>query len=118
MVLTDRRTLRSSRVQEKAFKYKTVDRVPKRVTSILEIRNSKGLHTRPSTELVRCAGRFQAQIRLIYRGVTVNAKSLLGVLMLAAPKGARMRVEAVGEDAQKAVESLLTLAESKFKHNY
>jgi phosphocarrier protein HPr len=80
--------------------------------------NDHGLHTRPSTELVRCASSFRSQVLLIYQKKTVNAKSILGVLMLAATKGARIGVEAEGEDAEEAVQSILTLAKNKFYIKY
>lgn len=80
--------------------------------------NDKGLHTRPSTELVKCASRFKAQINLIHQDLVVNAKSLLGILTLAASRGSRIQVEAVGDDAQSAVENLIQLAQNKFHISY
>lgn len=80
--------------------------------------NDKGLHTRPSTELVKCASSFKADINLTYQELTINAKSLLGILMLAAAKGAKVLVEAEGEDAVDAVKAILHLAEHKFNINY
>ncbi len=82
------------------------------------VANEKGLHTRPSTELVKCATTFKAQVTLIYQNYTVNAKSLLGILMLAAVRGARIKVEAVGDDAEIAVKSILQLAHNKFNIKY
>jgi phosphocarrier protein HPr len=80
--------------------------------------NDKGLHTRPSTELVKCATMFKAQVMLIYQNYTVNAKSLLGILMLAASRGAKIQVMAEGEDAEEAVKSILNLARNKFNIKY
>ncbi len=80
--------------------------------------NEKGLHTRPCTELVKCASSFRSQIYLHYQGMTVNAKSVLGVLMLAAAKGAKIGVEAVGDDALQALESIINLAHNKFNISY
>lgn len=80
--------------------------------------NEKGLHTRPSTELVKCAATFKSQVMLIYQEYTVNAKSLLGILMLAASRGAKIQVVAEGEDAELAVKSLLNLARKKFNIKY
>lgn len=82
------------------------------------VKNDKGLHTRPSTELVKCAAAFSARVNLFYRNYAVNAKSLLGILMLAAERGSKIRVEAAGEDAQEAVASILELAKNKFNINY
>lgn len=80
--------------------------------------NDRGLHTRPSTELVRLASRFRSQITLIHKKLRVNAKSILGILMLGASKGSRIRIEAIGQDAQKAIDSLAELAEKGFHINY
>jgi phosphocarrier protein HPr len=80
--------------------------------------NEKGLHTRPSTELVKCATTFKSQVMLTYQSYTVNAKSLLGILMLAASRGAKIHVAAEGEDAEEAVKSILNLARNKFNIKY
>ncbi|NGX46855.1 MAG: Phosphocarrier protein HPr [Chlamydiae bacterium] len=85
---------------------------------IFTIINEKGLHTRPSTELVKCASNFKSEINLTYQDLTVNAKSLLGILMLAAAKGAKIQIEANGEDAQDAISAILALAENKFNVKY
>lgn len=82
------------------------------------ISNDRGLHTRPSTELVKCANSFKSQIYLVYQKQTVNAKSLLGILMLAATKGAKIAIEAEGEDAEEAVQSIITLAKNNFYIKY
>lgn len=80
--------------------------------------NDKGLHTRPATELVKCAQIFKSQIYLAYDGLSVNAKSLLGILMLAAGKGAKVVIEAEGFDAEEAVNAILRLANNKFNIKY
>lgn len=80
--------------------------------------NDKGLHTRPSTELVKCATSFKAHVNLTYQNTTVNAKSLLGILSLAAARGSRVDIEAIGEDAEAAVETLIALARKKFYIHY
>lgn len=82
------------------------------------VKNDRGLHTRPSTELVKCASRYRAKIALIYRKLRVNAKSLLGVLMLAASKGAKIKIEAEGEDAEAAIITLTALAAKNFNAKY
>lgn len=80
--------------------------------------NDRGLHTRPSTELVRCASGFKSQVYLTYQKQAVNAKSLLGVLMLAACKGSKIGIEAEGIDAEQAVASLIELAKNNFYIKY
>jgi phosphocarrier protein HPr len=82
------------------------------------VANEKGLHTRPSTELVKCATIFKSQVMLTYQEYTVNAKSLLGILMLAASRGSRIHVSAEGDDAELAVRTIITLASEKFNIKY
>lgn len=91
---------------------------PKSVCETFVVLNDKGLHTRPSTELVKCATSFKSSINLSYGDQVVNAKSLLGILTLAANKGSRILIEAEGEDAHDAVSSLLELAKRNFHINY
>ena len=94
------------------------DKLPKKCKGSFKVRNDKGLHTRPSTELVKCAASFRSKIELSCKNYVVNAKSLLGILMLAANKGALIRVEAFGTDSNEAVEALLRLANNNFNVNY
>lgn len=91
---------------------------PVRIKGNFVVLNDKGLHTRPSTELVKCAAGFNSQIHLSYRNYVVNAKSLLGILMLAAEKGSRISVEAVGDDAEEAICALQKLAQRRFNISY
>lgn len=96
----------------------TACEAPKCVKDVFTIINDKGLHTRPSTELVKCAASFKSQITLYYQNMSVNAKSLLDILMLAAARGAKITIEAVGEDAEEAVKAILDLARNKFHIKY
>ncbi len=89
-----------------------------KATGTFIVINSKGLHTRPATELVKCAAHFMAEINLSYRNYMVNAKSILGILMLAAENGAKVTIEAVGEDAEQAVAALVKLAKGGFNIKY
>lgn len=89
-----------------------------RVKAVFVVLNDKGLHTRPSTELVKCAANFNSQVNLSYRNYVVNAKSILGILMLAAERGAKVAVEAIGDDAEAAVTAILKLAKNKFNIKY
>lgn len=85
---------------------------------IFVVRNDRGIHTRPATEIVKCAVKFGSKILLFHRGQEVNAKSLLGILMLAATRGARITVRATGDDADEAVEAFIALARNNFNINY
>lgn len=89
-----------------------------KVKGVFVVGNDKGLHTRPSTELVKCAAMFKADVSLTYQKSQVNAKSLLGILMLAAAKGAKIGIEAVGEDAEEAVATIVHLARNNFNISY
>lgn len=80
--------------------------------------NDRGLHTRPSTELVKCASSFKSHILLSFQKHLVNAKSLLGIIMLTATKGSTISVEAFGDDADEAVNSILALARNNFNIKY
>lgn len=82
------------------------------------VANDRGMHTRPCTELVRCANHFRAKVCLKHQKMSVNAKSLLGTLMLAATKGSRITIEAEGEDAEQAVASIIALAQNNFNMHY
>ena len=92
--------------------------VLKKIKETFTVLNDKGLHTRPATELVKLASTFKSNMTLVYQGLNVNAKSLLGLLMLAAPRGSKICVEAEGDDAKEAVDAILKLAEDKFYIQY
>ena len=92
--------------------------IKNKAKAVFVVLNAKGLHTRPSTELVKCAANFNAQVNLSYRNYVVNAKSILGILMLAAERGARVIVEAIGEDAEPAVAAIIQLAKNRFNIKY
>ncbi|MCI0410084.1 MAG: HPr family phosphocarrier protein [Acidobacteria bacterium] len=73
-----------------------------------------GLHARAAAQLVQMASRFQSRITLSKDGRTVDAKSILGVLMLAGSPGERLLLAAEGADAEEAVEALSSLIRSRF----
>lgn len=89
-----------------------------RARAVFVVLNDKGLHTRPSAELVKCAAHFESHVQLSYGNYVVNAKSILGILMLAAERGAKVVVEACGEDAEWAVAAILKLAKNRFNIKY
>jgi len=73
-----------------------------------------GLHARAAAKLTHLAGGFQSEIWLSRSGRRVNAKSIMGVMMLAAGQGTTVRIEADGADAQAALDALLRLIADKF----
>lgn len=78
------------------------------------IENKLGLHARPSAQLTQVASRFQSEVWLVRNGRRVNAKSIMGVMMLAAGQGATVTVGAEGPDEAEAVAAVGALIESKF----
>ncbi|MDX1623293.1 MAG: HPr family phosphocarrier protein [Gemmatimonadota bacterium] len=80
----------------------------------VEIRNRLGLHARPAAHFVRCSSRFDSDVYVLRDGVEINGKSIMGVMMLAAEQGARLRIRAEGEDAEEAVSALVELVERGF----
>lgn len=83
---------------------------------IVEIKNRMGLHARPAAEFVKAAGAFQSAIFVEKDGLEVNGKSIMGVLMLAAEQGSRMKIRGEGEDAADAVQVLAELVDRGFDH--
>ena len=77
--------------------------------SVLTILNPLGLHARPAAKLVDCAARYTSDIRFRYNDQEVDAKSIMSVLMLAAPCGAELAVSIDGTDEQAALAALQTL---------
>ena len=79
-----------------------------------QIVNKLGLHARASAKLTQVASNYQCEIWLTRSGRRVNAKSIMGVMMLAAAKGSVVLVEAEGDDADAALGALLQLIRERF----
>ena len=80
----------------------------------VEIVNKLGLHARASAKLTQIAGAFQADVWLTRNGKRVNAKSIMGVMMLAAGKGSIITIEADGSDEVEAMSALEQLVAARF----
>lgn len=80
----------------------------------LLILNKLGLHARASARLTQVASSFESEVWLTRNGRRVNAKSIMGVMMLAAGKGASLTVEAVGGDAEAAIAAIRALFAERF----
>jgi phosphocarrier protein len=80
----------------------------------VEITNKLGLHARASARLTQVAGQFQAEIWLSRNGRRVNAKSIMGVMMLAAAKGSTIVIETDGADEAAAMHALEQLVADRF----
>ena len=76
--------------------------------------NKLGLHARASAKLTQTAGKFKCEVMLTRNNRRVNAKSIMGVMMLAAAKGATISIETIGEDEAEAMEALLALINDYF----
>ncbi len=84
------------------------------IQTSIKISNKLGLHARASAKLTKLAGGFKSDIHLSRNGRRVNAKSIMGVMMLAAGIGTEVTVETEGLDEQAAMEALLALINDKF----
>lgn len=76
--------------------------------------NPQGMHARPAAEFVKTASRFRSAVQVSKDGVSVNGKSILGVMMLVAERGSSMRIRTEGEDAEPAMDALLALVAAGF----
>ena len=76
--------------------------------------NPLGMHARPAAEFVKTASRFKSSVQVSKDGLSVNGKSILGVMMLVAERGASMHIRAEGEDAEGAMDALLALVAGGF----
>lgn len=84
------------------------------IKTSISISNKLGLHARASAKLTKLAGSFPCEVWIAKGERRVNAKSIMGVMMLAAGKGSTVLVETIGSDEQPALESLLKLIADKF----
>lgn len=84
------------------------------VSRQVTVKNKQGLHARPANALVQMASKFESKIEVVKDAETVDAKSILSVLTLAAVQGTRMEIRATGSDANEAIESLVDLFERQF----
>jgi phosphocarrier protein len=76
--------------------------------------NKQGIHARPSASFVKLAGRFQCDVFIEKDGETINGKSIMGLLMLAAGPGSRKRIVCRGADGEAALVELCALVDGKF----
>ena len=84
------------------------------VKTTVTISNRLGLHARASAKLTKLAGAFECSVHLSRNGRRINAKSIMGVMMLAAGLGAEVEVECEGRDEAQALESIVALFNDKF----
>ena len=83
----------------------------------VEIINKLGLHARASAKLTQVAGQFKAHVWVTRNGRRVNAKSIMGVMMLAAAQGSTLLIETEGPDEKQAIDAVTRLIASRFEEN-
>ena len=84
------------------------------LTQEVEIVNERGLHARASAKFVKLAAGFDAEVTVTRDGTTVDARSIMGLMMLAAGIGATIEIAAEGPEAQPALDALVELVQSRF----
>ncbi len=85
--------------------------MPEREAKIV---NKLGIHARPAAEIVKTAGKFKSAIIIVRDDLEVNAKSIMGVMMLAAEHGSTIVLRATGDDAEAALDALAACIANKF----
>jgi phosphocarrier protein HPr len=84
------------------------------LTRVVEIVNERGLHARASAKFVKIAAGFDAEVTVSRDGTTVDARSIMGLMMLAAGIGSTIEIAAEGAEAQPALDALVELVQSRF----
>lgn len=84
------------------------------VKAVAKIVNKRGLHARASAKLVEAASRFKAHVTVTKDGNVVDARSIMGLMLLAAPIGSDIEITASGEDAEDALTAIVALVDAKF----
>ena len=85
-----------------------------RLSAVARITNKRGLHARASAKLVEAASRFKAHITVSKDGQSVDARSIMGLMLLAASLGTEVEISAKGEDAKEALTAILALIAADF----
>jgi phosphotransferase system HPr (HPr) family protein len=81
------------------------------ISRVVVIRNKQGLHMRPAMEIAKIVSRFDAEVNVLHLGRRVNASHGIDLVTLAAGEGSELTLEAVGSDAQAAVDALAEFVE-------
>ncbi len=84
------------------------------ITENVTIVNKLGLHARAASKLVNCASQFESEVFITRKGNRINAKSIMGVMMLAASKGVELGLEVEGNDEQSCRDALIELISDRF----
>ena len=84
------------------------------ISENITIVNKLGLHARAASKLVNCASQFESDVFISKKGNRVNAKSIMGVMMLAASKGVKLELEIEGRDEQQCRDAIVALINDRF----
>lgn len=83
----------------------------------ITITNKLGLHARPAAILVKTSAKFSSSFTIVKNGVSVNGKSIMSVMALAAEPGSKMNLQTDGPDEQEAMDAIVSLFENKFEED-
>lgn len=86
-----------------------------KLISKVQVKNKNGLHTRPATSIVKMLQNVKSDVTFTYKGDTINAKSILSILMLAAKMNTKITIAVEGEDAEETMEQLVRAFEAQFE---
>ncbi len=84
------------------------------ISKTVEIKNKLGLHARPAAAFVKLVTKYDCEVKVEKDGFAINAKSIMGVMMLAAEKGSELEITCDGADENECLNSLVELVDSKF----
>lgn len=84
----------------------------------IKIKNALGLHTRPATTIVKLLQNYRSKVHFTYKKDTINARSIMGILMLAVQKNCFLTITAEGDDAKRVIEVLTRAFEAKFGEEF
>ena len=85
-----------------------------KLEAIVKVKNRSGLHARPATHIVRLLQNFKSKVTLTYKGESINARSIMSIMILAAPKNAKILLDVEGIDACQVLEKLVEAFETQF----
>lgn len=80
----------------------------------VKVKNKLGLHVRPAATIAKILQKRKAKVTLTYKGESVNARSIMSIMILAAPKNAQLRIQVEGNDAEETLSELKAAFENRF----
>lgn len=87
------------------------------IEKTVKIQNRAGIHARPAALIAQTANKFSSEISLEKEGTTINAKSIMGIITMAAAYGTELKLTATGTDEKEAAEAIIHLFDSKFEED-